>query len=65
MSEYCYVGKTVSRSVRTAGLDGHRPGHGLIPSDPTNSLHGSFHVWLLSEIFMPALALFIRIQRGL
>jgi type I restriction enzyme R subunit len=55
LSEYFHVEKkTFSRSARSAGLDGHRPGHSLIPSDPAASLRGSFREWLLPEVFRTA-----------
>ena len=51
MSEYFHVEKPFLDQLATLGWTVIDQGHGLIPSDPTISLRGSFRAWLLPEVF--------------
>ena len=51
MSEYFHVEKPFLDHLATLGWTVIDQGHGLIPSGPAASLRGSFHEWLLPEIF--------------
>lgn len=51
MSEYLHVEKPFLDQLAALGWTVIDQGHGLIPSDPTVSLRGSFREWLLPEVF--------------
>lgn len=51
MSEYLHVEKPFLDQLATLGWTVIDQGHGLIPSDPTASLRGSFREWLLPDVF--------------
>lgn len=51
MSEYSHVEKPFLGQLASLGWTVIDQGHGVIPSDPTISLRGSFREWLLPEVF--------------
>jgi type I restriction enzyme R subunit len=57
MSEYLYVEKPFLDQLATLGWTVIDQGHGLIPSDPSTSLRGSFREWLLPETFRASVRL--------
>ena len=54
MSEYLHVEKTFLDQLAGLGWVVIDQGVGVIPSDPSKSLRGSFREWLLPEIFRNA-----------
>ena len=66
MSECFHVEKPFLDQLATLGWTVIDQGHGLIPSDPMNSVHGRFRVWLLSKIFRASIsALYLYSARSL
>ena len=57
MSEYLHVEKPFLDQLATLGWTVIDQGHGLIPSDPSTSLRGSFREWLLPETFRTSVRL--------
>jgi type I restriction enzyme, R subunit len=51
LSEYLHVEKPFLDQLASLGWTVIDHGYGLIPSDPTISLRGSFREWLLPEVF--------------
>ena len=64
MSEYLHVEKPFLDQLAALGWTVIDQGHGVTPSDPSASLHGSFREWLLPEVFRNAVRAINRTADG-
>jgi type I restriction enzyme, R subunit len=64
MSEYLHVEKPFLDQLAALGWTVVDQGHGMIPSNPSASLRGSFREWMLPEVFREAVRALNRTADG-